>query len=127
VDEFGHFRDKSETFRMFRTRRTSSTQRTAGGDGAGMQRGRTRADQAADVQEVRVDGLVGSYGLGRLSNAAGPLIVAAVYQGSGCRSVLYFIAGACLVGAVVLAVFGPRTRQARVAAKQAEPERATAS
>jgi putative MFS transporter len=36
-----------------------------------------------------------SYGLGRLSNAAGPLIVAALYQSSG--------------------VFGPRTRPARVA------------
>lgn len=51
-----------------------------------------------------------SYGLGRLSNAAGPLIVAALYNTSGYRSVFFFIAGTWLVGAVVLAVFGPLTR-----------------
>jgi putative MFS transporter len=51
-----------------------------------------------------------SYGLGRLSNAAGPLIVAALYNGSGYQSVFLFIAGTWLVGAVILAVFGPRTR-----------------
>ncbi|MEV6172941.1 MFS transporter [Streptomyces sp. NPDC051954] len=56
-----------------------------------------------------------SYGLGRLSNAAGPLIVAALYQSSGYASVFYFIAGTWLAGAIVLAVFGPRTRPARVA------------
>ncbi|SFJ32399.1 MFS transporter, putative metabolite:H+ symporter [Amycolatopsis sacchari] len=53
-----------------------------------------------------------SYGLGRLSNAAGPLIVAALYNGSGYQSVFFFIAGTWTVGAVVLAIFGPRTRQA---------------
>ena len=51
-----------------------------------------------------------SYGLGRLSNAAGPLIIAALYNGSGYRSVFFFIAGAWLFGAIALAVFGPRTR-----------------
>ncbi|MEV6638953.1 MFS transporter [Amycolatopsis sp. NPDC051371] len=56
-----------------------------------------------------------SYGLGRLSNAAGPLIVAALYNGSGYQSVFFFIAGTWLVGALVLAVFGPRTRAARLA------------
>jgi putative MFS transporter len=56
-----------------------------------------------------------SYGLGRLSNAAGPLIVAALYNGHGYRSVFYFIAGTWLVGAVALAAFGPRTRSARLA------------
>ncbi|WP_410619690.1 MFS transporter [Amycolatopsis sp. cmx-8-4] len=55
-----------------------------------------------------------SYGLGRLSNAAGPLIVAALYTGSGYRSVFLFIAGTWLVGVVVLAVFGPRTRPSAV-------------
>ena len=57
-----------------------------------------------------------SYGLGRLSNAAGPLIIAALYNGSGYQSVFYFISGTWLFGAVVLAIFGPRTRQARLAA-----------
>lgn len=64
-----------------------------------------------------------SYGLGRLSNAAGPLIVAALYSGSGYRSVFYFIAGTWIVGALVLAVFGPRTRQSSIRSK---PEPKTA-
>jgi putative MFS transporter len=56
-----------------------------------------------------------SYGLGRLSNALGPLVIAALYTGSGYRSVFFFIAGSWLVGALALAVFGPRTRPTRVA------------
>ncbi|MFF3485032.1 MFS transporter [Streptomyces sp. NPDC002701] len=56
-----------------------------------------------------------SYGLGRLSNAAGPLIVAALYTGQGYRAVFCFIAGTWMVGAVVLAVFGARTRAVRLA------------
>ena len=51
-----------------------------------------------------------SYGLGRLSNAAGPLIIAGLYTGSGYRSVFFFIAGTWLFGAIVLAIFGPKTR-----------------
>lgn len=66
-----------------------------------------------------------SYGLGRLSNAAGPLIVAGLYNGSGYQSVFFFIAGTWMVGALVLAVFGPRTRQARLAS--APPAITTAS
>ena len=49
---------------------------------------------------------------GAFSNAAGPLIIAALYNGSGYRSVFMFIAGTWLFGAIVLAVFGPRTRRA---------------
>jgi putative MFS transporter len=41
--------------------------------------------------------------------------VAALYNGSGYQSVFFFIAGTWLVGAVVLAVFGPRTRPAKAA------------
>jgi MFS transporter, putative metabolite:H+ symporter len=55
-----------------------------------------------------------SYGLGRLSNAVGPLVIAFLYNGSGYQSVFYFIAGTWLFGAIVLAVFGPNTRQARL-------------
>jgi MFS transporter, putative metabolite:H+ symporter len=55
-----------------------------------------------------------SYGLGRLSNAVGPLIIAALYTGAGYHSVFFFIAGTWLVGAVALALFGPRTRRARL-------------
>ncbi|MEE1801047.1 MFS transporter [Streptomyces sp. NPDC101062] len=62
-----------------------------------------------------------SYGLGRLSNAAGPLIIAALYNSSGYQSVFYFIAGTWLFGAVALAVFGPRTRAARLAQTEKTP------
>jgi MFS transporter, putative metabolite:H+ symporter len=55
-----------------------------------------------------------SYGLGRLSNAVGPLVIAFLYNGSGYQTVFYFIAGTWLFGAIVLAVFGPNTRQARL-------------
>ena len=57
-----------------------------------------------------------SYGLGWRSNAAGPLIIAALYNGSGYQSVFFFIAGTPPVpGALMLAFFGPKTRQARLA------------
>ena len=54
-----------------------------------------------------------SYGIGRLSNAIGPLVIAALYVGVGYQSVFAFIAGTWLFGAVVLAIFGPRTRPDR--------------
>lgn len=57
----------------------------------------------------------GNYGLGRLSNVAGPLIIAALCNGSGYQSVFFFIAGTWLFGALVLAFFGPKTRQASLA------------
>ena len=47
-----------------------------------------------------------SYGLGRLSNAIGPLIIAALYTGAGYQAVFFFIAGTWLFGAIVLALFG---------------------
>ncbi|MEU4893468.1 MFS transporter [Streptomyces sp. NPDC044780] len=59
-----------------------------------------------------------SYGLGRLSNAAGPLIIAGLYHRTGYQSVFLFIAGTWIVGAVALAIFGPRTRPARTAAAE---------
>jgi putative MFS transporter len=66
-----------------------------------------------------------SYGLGRLSNALGPLVIAALYLGSGYQSVFAFIAGTWLVGALTLAVFGPRTRPNR--APRADQLRTAAS
>lgn len=57
-----------------------------------------------------------SYGLGRLSNAVGPLIIAGLYGGLGYQAVFYFIAATWVVGALVLAMFGPATRKARLAA-----------
>ncbi|WP_243789344.1 MFS transporter [Saccharopolyspora gloriosae] len=66
-----------------------------------------------------------SYGLGRLSNAVGPLIIAALYNGYGYRTVFYFIAGTWVVGALALALFGPATRKIRLRAESAEREAAT--
>ncbi|MDD7941224.1 MFS transporter [Actinomycetospora lutea] len=57
-----------------------------------------------------------SYGVGRLSNAAGPLIIAALYNGSGYQAVFVFIAAMWVVGAIVVALFGPRTKLRRPAA-----------
>jgi MFS transporter, putative metabolite:H+ symporter len=66
-----------------------------------------------------------SYGLGRLSNAAGPLIIAGLYNGSGYKAVFIFIAGTWMFGSLVLAVFGPRTKQALAPlAAPKEPARA---
>lgn len=48
-----------------------------------------------------------TYGIGRLSNAAGPLIIAALYNRTGYQSVFYFIAGCLDGGCRGLAVFGP--------------------
>ncbi|TDD86945.1 MFS transporter [Saccharopolyspora karakumensis] len=64
-----------------------------------------------------------SYGVGRLSNAVGPLIIAALYSGYGYMTVFYFIAGTWIVGALALAIFGPATRKLRLeaAAAQANP------
>ena len=56
-----------------------------------------------------------SYGLGRLSNAIGPLIIAALYTGAGYQDVFFFIAGTWLFGAIILALFGASTRKARLA------------
>ncbi|WP_019544683.1 MFS transporter [Streptomyces sulphureus] len=63
-----------------------------------------------------------SYGLGRLSNAAGPLVIAALYNSTGYQSVFFFIAGTWVVGAVVLALFGASTRRARLASARGPAE-----
>ena len=57
-----------------------------------------------------------SYGIGRLSNAFAPLLIAALYTGSGAgyKHVFFFIAGTWAVGAIVLAIFGPATRRLRL-------------
>ncbi|MDF6017050.1 MFS transporter [Streptomyces sp. JH34] len=64
-----------------------------------------------------------AYGLGRLSNAAGPLMIAGIYNGVGYEAVFMFIAGTWTVGAIVLAVFGPATRRHRLAAEAAALEK----
>ncbi|WP_445528877.1 MFS transporter [Streptomyces cyslabdanicus] len=71
-----------------------------------------------------------AYGLGRLSNAVGPLMIAGIYNGVGYQAVFMFIAGTWTVGAIVLAVFGPATRRRRLAAEaaaQVQPQSVTAT
>ncbi len=54
-----------------------------------------------------------TYGVGRLSNAAGPLIIAAIYTSNGYSAVFMFIAGTWFFGALVLALFGRPTKKLR--------------
>ncbi len=61
--------------------------------------------------KVRSLGTGLSYGIGRLSNAFGPLVIAYIYTGHGYQSVFYFIAGSWLVGAITVALFGPKTKK----------------
>ncbi|MBQ0826625.1 MFS transporter [Streptomyces tagetis] len=71
-----------------------------------------------------------AYGLGRLSNAVGPLMIAGIYNGVGYKAVFMFIAGTWTVGAIVLALFGPATRRRRLAAEaaaRAQPHSVTAT
>ncbi|NKQ52727.1 MFS transporter [Amycolatopsis sp. K13G38] len=53
------------------------------------------------------NGLV--YGLGRLSNIAGPLIVASIFGAFGYQPVFVYIGACWLVVAVTIGLFGPRT------------------
>ena len=53
------------------------------------------------------NGLV--YGLGRLSNITGPLIVAAIFGSFGYQPVFVYIAACWAVVAITIGLFGPRT------------------
>jgi putative MFS transporter len=77
------------------------------------------------------NGLV--YGLGRLSNIAGPLIVAAIFGAFGYQPVFVYIAACWAIVAVTIGVFGPRTgmrdleQLSETDAAQAEPARPAAT
>jgi putative MFS transporter len=58
------------------------------------------------------NGLV--YGLGRLSNIAGPLIVATIFDAFGYRPVFIYIAACWAIVAITIAAFGPRTGMHRL-------------
>jgi putative MFS transporter len=49
------------------------------------------------------------YGLGRLANIFGPMIVAGLYAGLGYQAVFVYIASCWVVVALAIAFFGPRT------------------
>lgn len=61
--------------------------------------------------EARGVGTGVPYGIGRLSNIIGPLIISALFIQNGYRSVFFFIAACWLVGAIVVALFGPKTKK----------------
>ncbi len=60
--------------------------------------------------EIRSTGTGFTYGIGRLSNAAGPLVIALLFTTYGYRSVFGYIALCWLVVAAVVAAMGPLTR-----------------
>jgi putative MFS transporter len=61
--------------------------------------------------EARAIGTGIPYGIGRLSNIVGPLIISYIFTSSGYQSVFYFIASCWLAGAIAIAFFGPRTKK----------------
>lgn len=60
--------------------------------------------------DLRSSGTGLTYGIGRLANSVGPLVIAYLFLHYGYRYVFVYIAGCWLVAAVVIGVFGPRTR-----------------
>jgi putative MFS transporter len=60
--------------------------------------------------EVRSSGTGFSYGIGRLSNAFGPLVIAFLFTTYGYQSVFVYIAACWLVTAAVIGLTGPRTK-----------------
>ena len=64
--------------------------------------------------EARASGMGFNYGIGRLVNILGPLIVAALYAGSGYGSVFAYIGACWIIVAIVAALFGPRTSRRRL-------------
>ncbi|ETI69952.1 MFS transporter [Neobacillus vireti] len=60
--------------------------------------------------EARAVGTGFPYGVGRLSNMIGPILIGFLYTGYGYQVVFYFIAGTWAVGAITLALFGPKTK-----------------
>lgn len=63
------------------------------------------------------------YGIGRLANIMGPLLVASIFGSYGYSPVFVYIAACWLVVAVTIAVFGPRTGKENLEdLQQPEPE-----
>jgi putative MFS transporter len=60
---------------------------------------------------VRNTGSGLAYGVGRLANIVGPLLVAAIYTSSGYVWVFVYIGACWVVVAATIAVFGPRSGQ----------------
>jgi MFS transporter, putative metabolite:H+ symporter len=61
--------------------------------------------------EARASGTGLTYGVGRLANVAGPIIVGALFVGSGYLSVFVYVAACWLLVALVVGIFGPLTNR----------------
>ena len=60
--------------------------------------------------EIRSSGTGFSYGVGRLANAFGPLLIAFLFTSYGYLTVFIYIAACWLVVAATIGALGPRTR-----------------
>ena len=60
--------------------------------------------------EIRSSGTGFTYGIGRLSNAFGPLLIAFLFTNYGYMTVFVYIAACWLVVATVVRLAGPLTR-----------------
>jgi MFS transporter, putative metabolite:H+ symporter len=61
--------------------------------------------------EIRNSGAGLAYGVGRLANVIGPLIVAFLYGHYGYRSVFIYISAMWLLVAITVGGFGPFTKE----------------
>lgn len=60
--------------------------------------------------EIRNSGAGLTYGIGRLANVFGPLVVVFVFSHYGYASVFIYIAACWLLVAIAVGIFGPRTK-----------------
>jgi MFS transporter, putative metabolite:H+ symporter len=77
--------------------------------------------------ELRNSGTGLVYGLGRLSNIAGPAIVATIFESFGYQPVFVYIAACWVVVALTIGVFGPRTGMLRLENLNASDDREPAA
>jgi putative MFS transporter len=60
--------------------------------------------------EIRSSGTGFTYGMGRLANAIGPLLIAFLFATYGYLSVFTYIAACWIVVALAIGLFGPLTK-----------------
>lgn len=64
--------------------------------------------------EARALGTGFDYGVGRLANITGPIIVSALFASAGYGSVFAYVSGCWVIVALVVGFFGPRTRHQKL-------------
>ena len=70
--------------------------------------------------EARAIGTGVPYGIGRLSNMIGPLLISFIYAGYGYQFVFYFIAGTWMFGAIALVFMGINTKVVKTHSKKSD-------